>query len=111
MNILGLIAGILGILGSGYDFIEAMGLPATSGNAPVIMSLLAIAFVIAGLVGSTMKCKKKVAGLLMLLGGLGGLLTMTTGLAISYTPVTFFIGLVTAILFIIGGIMSLVKRA
>ena len=109
MNVLGLIAGILGILGSGYVFVDAMNRPSTESSSPIFIALVAMAFVIVGLVGSTMKVNYKKAGLLMLLGVVGGLLTLVAALSASPTPIGFMIGIVTTILFIIGGIISLKK--
>lgn len=108
MNILGLIAGILGIIGTGYTFIEAMNMPSTASSIPIYLALLSIALVIAGLVGAT-KLNKK-SGILMMLGAIGGIIAVLVSLSISDLPISFFISIVVIILFIIGSVGSFKKK-
>lgn len=110
MSIIGIIAGILGIVGSGYTFVEGMDMPATESSMPIFLALIALGLVIVGLIGATLKSKNKLAGELMLMGFVGGLLTMASSLSVSKTPIPFLIGIVTIILFLISGIMSLKSK-
>lgn len=108
MNILGLIAGILGILGSGYTFIEAMNRPGTTSSTPIFVALISICLVIIGLIGATKNNKK--SSILMGIGVIGGILIMIVSLNISNLPISFFIGIVVTILFFIGSVGNIKKK-
>lgn len=110
--IIGLIAGILGILACGLLIMKAFGMPAYEQIAGIVLKRSAIVLLlqIAGLVFSLIASKSpKLFGALIIIAGLSNFGTLDSSIHTDL-PVSFLIGAVAGIMFIIAGIMSLVQK-
>jgi MFS family permease len=96
---LGLIGGFLGILGgaivaiAGF-YISLIDSEVTSGDL-YILAAIAIFFSVLGIVGGHVQHEKRIGGILMIISGMGVLISIS------------LLGLLTFILFLIGGLLML----
>ncbi|MGZ4881545.1 MAG: hypothetical protein ACXV7G_10855 [Halobacteriota archaeon] len=98
LGVIGLIFGILGavfaIMVQGIG--EAFG--ATGGTNLYYNAAGAIVFSVIGMVGAALETRRIVSGLLMIIGGIGVLISISA------------LGIITVILYVLGGILILARR-
>lgn len=110
--VLGLISGILGILSCGLLIFKALMMPVANqmGNSVIAIGIIALLFQIAGLVCSLVVEKNpKLMGIIILCAGIADIPASLWSISAD-SPISFLLCAVTAILFIITGIIALVKK-
>ena len=109
--VLGLIAGIVGIISAGVTFVVGMGLPVTNPDANFIVrgSIFVLVFQIAGLVLAAIRKRSIPFGIIEILAGLSGLIGLTVAVFADVLAM-FLTFIIAAILFVIAGIFKMMPE-
>lgn len=106
--IVGLIAGILGIISNGILLFSGLNMKVTEAgvNQVLMFSIIGLLLSILALVGACMNNKKVLTGIFILLGAIANIPSSLFSISAD-NPMTFIMCAVVAILLLVSGIMRL----